>query len=134
MVIQILFFLLSAILTLSSLDVEATDTVQGKDKPSLEKATFAGGCFWCMEPPFEDLPGVISVTSGYTGGTKKNPTYEEVSSGVTGHAEAIEIVYDPLKITYPKLLDVFWHNIDPTVQDRQFCDVGEPIQGNDLLP
>ena len=76
-----------------------------------------------MEPPFEDLPGVISVTSGYTGGTKKNPTYEEVSF-VTGHAEAIEIVYDPLKITYPKLLDVFWHNIDPTVQDRQFCDVG----------
>jgi peptide-methionine (S)-S-oxide reductase len=124
MVIQILFFLLSAILTLSSLEVEATDTVQGKDKPRLEKATFAGGCFWCMEPPFEDLPGVISVTSGYTGGTKKNPTYEEVSSGVTGHAEAIEIVYDPLKITYPKLLDVFWHNIDPTVQDKQFCDVG----------
>jgi peptide-methionine (S)-S-oxide reductase len=88
------------------------------------KATFAGGCFWCMEPPFESLPGVASVTSGYTGGAKANPTYEEVSGGGTGHAEAVEIVYDPAKVSYEKLLDVFWHNIDPTVADRQFCDVG----------
>jgi peptide-methionine (S)-S-oxide reductase len=87
-------------------------------------ATFAGGCFWCMEPPFEALPGVVSVTSGYTGGTQANPTYEEVSAGGTGHAEAVEIVYDPAKVGYEKLLDVFWHNIDPTVADRQFCDVG----------
>jgi peptide-methionine (S)-S-oxide reductase len=78
-----------------------------------------------MEPPFESLPGVVSVTSGYTGGNRKNPTYEEVSSGGTGHTEAVEIVYDPTKVTYPQLLDVFWVNIDPTVRDRQFCDIGE---------
>jgi peptide-methionine (S)-S-oxide reductase len=90
----------------------------------LEKATFAGGCFWCVVPPFEHLNGVVSVTSGYTGGQKKNPTYEEVSSGTTGHAESVQIIYDPSKISYRKLLDVFWHNIDPTVKDRQFCDVG----------
>jgi peptide-methionine (S)-S-oxide reductase len=91
---------------------------------NLEKATFAGGCFWCMEHPFDELPGVVSVTSGYTGGHKKNPTYEEVSAGGTGHAEAVQIVYDPAKVSYEKLLSVFWHNIDPTVRDRQFCDVG----------
>lgn len=90
----------------------------------LQKATFAGGCFWCMEHPFDELPGVVSVTSGYTGGHKKNPTYEEVSAGGTGHAEAVQIVYDPSRISYGKLLDRFWHNIDPTVKDRQFCDVG----------
>jgi peptide-methionine (S)-S-oxide reductase len=89
-----------------------------------ETAIFAGGCFWCMVPPFEALPGVVSVTSGYTGGTKPNPSYEEVSAGGTGHAESVEIVYDPAKISYEKLLDVYWHNIDPTVSDRQFCDVG----------
>ena len=90
----------------------------------LEKATFAGGCFWCMEHPFDELPGVVSVTSGYTGGSKKNPTYEEVSAGGTGHAESVQIVYDPTKISYEKLLAVYWHNIDPTVKDRQFCDYG----------
>jgi peptide-methionine (S)-S-oxide reductase len=90
----------------------------------LEKATFAGGCFWCMEPAFDKLPGVRSVTSGYTGGQKLNPTYEEVSSGTTGHAESIEISYDPAVISYSKLLDVFWRNVDPTVKDRQFCDSG----------
>jgi peptide-methionine (S)-S-oxide reductase len=87
-------------------------------------ATFAGGCFWCMEPPFESLPGVVSVTSGYTGGKKANPSYEEVSDGGTGHAEAVQIAYDPTKVGYDKLLEVFWRNIDPTVADRQFCDVG----------
>ena len=87
-------------------------------------ATFAGGCFWCMVPPFEGLQGVISVTSGYTGGQKKDPTYDEVSGGGTGHAEAVQIVYDPAKVSFDKLLDVFWHNVDPTVADRQFCDVG----------
>jgi peptide-methionine (S)-S-oxide reductase len=90
----------------------------------LEKATFAGGCFWCMEAPFDGLSGVVSVASGYTGGHKKNPTYEEVSAGGTGHAESVQIVYDPARIRYEKLLDIFWHNIDPTVKDRQFCDVG----------
>ena len=87
-------------------------------------ATFAGGCFWCMEPPFDKLPGVVSTTSGYTGGKTRNPSYEEVSSGTTGHAEAVQVVYDPAKVTYERLLDVFWHNIDPTVKDRQFCDIG----------
>jgi peptide-methionine (S)-S-oxide reductase len=91
---------------------------------NLEKATFAGGCFWCMEHPFDTLPGVISVTSGYTGGSKKNPTYEEVSAGGTGHAESVQIVYDPAQVSYEKLLGIFWHNIDPTTKDRQFCDSG----------
>jgi peptide methionine sulfoxide reductase msrA/msrB len=91
---------------------------------SRAKATFAGGCFWCMEPPFEELPGVVSVTSGYIGGDTPNPTYEQVSAGITGHAEAVEIVYDPAQITYEKLLDVFWHNVDPLTPDAQFCDHG----------
>lgn len=124
MLIRILLVCLSLILAVSSLGVEAKDIGQGEGKPGPEKVTFAGGCFWCMEPPFENLPGVVSVTSGYTGGSRKNPTYEDVSSGKTGHAESVEIVYDPSKITYAKLLGVFWHNIDPTVRDRQFCDVG----------
>ena len=88
------------------------------------KAIFAGGCFWCMEPPFDKLPGVISTTSGYIGGQKRNPTYEEVSAGTTGHTEAVQVVYDPKKISYAKLLEIFWRNIDPTVKNRQFCDVG----------
>jgi peptide-methionine (S)-S-oxide reductase len=91
---------------------------------TLAKAIFAGGCFWCMEPPFDALDGVVSTTSGYTGGSKVNPTYEEVSAGGTGHTEAVEIVYDPAKVSYQKLLDVFWHNIDPVTRDRQFCDKG----------
>lgn len=90
----------------------------------LQKATFAGGCFWCMEPPYEALDGVISVTSGYTGGTKDAPSYEEVGAGGTGHTEAIEIVFDPKKVSYDKLLEVFWRNIDPLTKDGQFCDFG----------
>lgn len=91
---------------------------------AVEKATFAGGCFWCMEPPFEKLEGVKDVVSGYTGGHKKNPTYEEVSSGSTGHVEAVQIIYDPSKITYGKLLEVFWRQIDPTDPGGQFVDRG----------
>ena len=87
-------------------------------------ATFAGGCFWCMEPPFEQLDGVRSVTAGYTGGMKPNPTYEDVSSGTTGHAEAVQILYDPSTITYEQLLEIFWMNIDPTQPDGQFADTG----------
>jgi peptide-methionine (S)-S-oxide reductase len=87
-------------------------------------ATFAGGCFWCMEGPFEKLPGVKSVTSGYTGGQKKYPAYEEVSAGTTGHAEAVQILYDPAAVTYERLLEVFWHNIDPLTANAQFCDRG----------
>ncbi|MGA1841513.1 MAG: peptide-methionine (R)-S-oxide reductase MsrB [bacterium] len=90
----------------------------------LEKATFAGGCFWCMESPFEKLEGVISVTSGYTGGDKENPTYEEVSSGSTGHVEAIEILFDPDKVSYSRLLDIFWKQVDPTDENGQFVDRG----------
>ena len=87
-------------------------------------AIFAGGCFWCEETAFEGLPGVFSVVSGYTGGQKKNPTYEQVSSGGTGHAESVEVTYDPGKISYEKLLEVFWHNVDPFQKDGQFCDHG----------
>ena len=89
-----------------------------------ETAIFAGGCFWCMEPPFDKIDGVLSTTSGYTSGHKDNPSYREVSSGSTGHTEAIEIVYDPEKVTYNQLLKVFWKNIDPVAVDRQFCDAG----------
>jgi peptide-methionine (S)-S-oxide reductase len=93
--------------------------------PKTARAIFAGGCFWCVEADFDKVPGVISTTSGYIGGTVKNPTYHQVSSGATGHAEAVEIVYDPAKVTYAKLLDVFWHNVDPLVKDKQFCDSGD---------
>ncbi len=95
-----------------------------KVPPGYAVATFAGGCFWCMEQPFDEIPGVVDTVSGYTGGAKVNPTYAEVSSGATGHAESVAVVYDPKKVSYEKLLDVFWHNIDPTVKNRQFCDSG----------
>jgi len=90
-----------------------------------ERAIFAGGCFWCVEADFDKVPGVISATSGYTGGTVANPTYQQVSTGNTGHAEAVEVVYDPAKVSYAKLLDYFWHHIDPLVKDQQFCDHGD---------
>jgi peptide-methionine (S)-S-oxide reductase len=93
-------------------------------RPGLAKATFAGGCFWCMEAPFDAVRGVVSTTSGYTGGQTRNPTYEMVSSGGTGHAESVQVLYDPGKVTYAQLLDVFWHNIDPLVKNAQFCDHG----------
>jgi peptide-methionine (S)-S-oxide reductase len=87
-------------------------------------ATFAGGCFWCMVHPFDQLPGVISVTSGYTGGSRQKPTYEQVSAGTTGHAESVDVAYDPAKVSYEKLLDIFWHNVDPFAKNYQFCDHG----------
>ena len=93
-------------------------------EPKLEKATFAGGCFWCMEQSFEKLKGVNEVISGYTGGHKAAPTYEKVSSGTTGHVEAIQVLYDPSQITYSELLDVFWRQIDPTDSGGQFVDRG----------
>jgi len=96
----------------------------GMKAQNVEKAVFAGGCFWCMEPPFEELEGVIEVIAGYTGGTKENPTYEEVCSGTTGHYEAVEVTYDPSKISYEKLLDVFWRQIDPVNPQGQFADIG----------
>jgi peptide-methionine (S)-S-oxide reductase len=100
---------------------KAAPPAQGRP---LAKATFAGGCFWCMEGPFDKLDGVVSTTSGYTGGTRKNPTYEQVSSGGTGHTEAVQVVYDPAKVSYEKLLEIYWHNVDPLAKNRQFCDVG----------
>lgn len=114
-------FILSLLaMAISSAD-ETAITTENKD---LAVATFAGGCFWCMEAPFDKLQGVTSTTSGYTGGHTKNPTYKQTSSGRTGHTEAVQIVYDPQQISYEKLLDVFWHNIDPTTADQQFCDRG----------
>jgi peptide-methionine (S)-S-oxide reductase len=88
-------------------------------------ATFAGGCFWCMEPPYDKLEGVISTTSGYTGGHKENPTYGEVSAGGTGHYEALQVVYDPARVSYQQLLVLFWHNVDPLDAGGQFCDRGD---------
>jgi len=88
------------------------------------KATFAGGCFWCMEEAYEAVPGVISAVSGYMGGKTKKPTYESISTGTTGHAEVVQVEYDPAKVSYARLLDVFWKNIDPTQRDGQFCDHG----------
>ncbi|UCG00130.1 MAG: peptide-methionine (S)-S-oxide reductase MsrA [Spirochaetaceae bacterium] len=89
------------------------------------RATFAGGCFWCMEPPFDKLEGVISTTSGYAGGHVPNPTYQQVSAGSTGHAEVVQVLYDPQKISYRELLDVFWRNVDPVDAGGQFCDRGD---------
>ena len=97
---------------------------QAPASPQHAVATFAGGCFWCMEPPFDKLKGVISTTSGYIGGHKQDPTYKQVVAGGTGHAEAVQIVYDPSQVTYERLLHVFWRNIDPLAKDRQFCDSG----------
>jgi peptide-methionine (S)-S-oxide reductase len=89
-----------------------------------DKATFAGGCFWCTEEAFEKLPGVTVVVSGYMGGKVKSPTYDQVSTGRTGHTEVVQVTFDPSKVSYDRLLDAFWINHDPTVKDRQFCDVG----------
>jgi peptide-methionine (S)-S-oxide reductase len=106
------------------LSLAATAATTVTVPPGQAVATFAGGCFWCMEAPFDNVPGVTATISGYTGGRKVNPTYEEVSSGATGHAEAVQVVYDPKKVTYEKLLEVYWVNVDPTVMNRQFCDTG----------
>lgn len=94
----------------------------------LEKATFAGGCFWCVESDFDKVAGVVSTTSGYIGGTTANPSYKDVSEKKTGHAEAVEIVFDPAKVSYEKLVEFFWRSIDPTTKDKQFCDVGSPYR------
>jgi peptide-methionine (S)-S-oxide reductase len=115
------------LLAIAMASAAAIATAHAQTKPpaaGTEIATFAGGCFWCMEPPYDELPGVISTTSGYIGGHKKNPTYEEVSAGTTGHTEAVQVVFDPKKVSYEKLLEVFWRNIDPTTPNAQFCDRG----------
>ncbi len=99
-------------------------TLSQSPEGNFTKATFAGGCFWCMEHPFDELDGVVSTTSGYTGGHTVDPTYPEVSAGGTGHTEVVKIEYDPTKVTYEELLNVYWRNVDPTTPDAQFCDHG----------
>lgn len=113
-------FLMAVILSTSF--VQAQEAVMKDD--GLQKATFAGGCFWCMQPFFDRVKGVKSTLVGYTAGQTKNPTYEQVSSGETGHTEGIEITYDPKEVSYDKLLNIFWRNIDPTAKDAQFVDHG----------
>jgi peptide-methionine (S)-S-oxide reductase len=125
--INIILFSIAALLSscqTSEQNERNTAPANAVETKNLATATFAGGCFWCMEPPFDKLVGVVSTTSGYTGGKEKNPTYEEVSSGATGHAEAVQVVYDSTQISYAQLLQVFWRNIDPLAANRQFCDAG----------
>jgi peptide-methionine (S)-S-oxide reductase len=119
----LIFSLLGLTTFAISLPGSTTFAITQTEQPQ-ETAIFAGGCFWCMEPPFDRLEGVISTTSGYTAGHKKNPKYKEVVSGTTGHTEAIKIIFNPEKVSYTELLDVFWKNIDPVAVDRQFCDSG----------
>jgi len=111
-----------AIFLIGSWTVQSASQAAGNGIPS--KAYFAGGCFWCMEEAFEKVEGVLSATSGYMGGTVANPSYEAVSAGRTGHAESVEVVYDPAKVSYQRLLDAFWHNVDPVTPNAQFCDHG----------
>jgi peptide-methionine (S)-S-oxide reductase len=111
-----------AILLIGAWNIQSTSLVAAD--AILGKAYFAGGCFWCMEEAFEKVEGVLSVTSGYMGGTVANPSYEDVSAGRTGHAESIEVAYDPAKVSYRKLLDTFWRNVDPITPNAQFCDHG----------
>ncbi len=115
----------TAIAALCSVFLTISSTASKEAKlDGAASAIFAGGCFWCIEADFEKLPGVIEAESGYIGGHVENPTYEQVSGGRTGHAEVARIYYDPSKVSYEQLLDFFWRNVDPTVKDRQFCDVG----------
>lgn len=123
----LLMYLMSGTLCLA-LTAQAQTPNPASGSAASAKAIFAGGCFWCVEEAYDKVPGVISTTSGYVGGQTKNPTYEQVSTGRTGHAEAVQVVYDPVKVSYEKLLDVFWRNIDPTQRDAQFCDHGSPYR------
>lgn len=100
----------------------------GAAPKSRARATFGGGCFWSMEPPFDAVPGVVSTTAGYAGGTVANPTYEQVAAGLTGHAEVVQVVFDPAEVSYERLLEVFWRNVDPLDAEGQFCDRGSPYR------
>ena len=117
-----LWFAITAMMVLSASLTYGADPASTA-RPTVT-ATFAGVCFWCMEPPYDEIDGVLSTISGYTGGHKKNPTYEQVTTGTTGHAEAVQVAYDPSKVSYEKLLEVFWRNIDPLTANAQFCDHG----------
>ena len=124
---QIASYFTAAAIALASATVgpaSAQTPKSAAEKPAAAKATFAGGCFWCVEEAFDKVPGVLATISGYTGGKTKSPTYEQVSGGRTGHTEAVQVEYDPKRVSYEKLLDVFWRNIDPTQRDAQFCDHG----------
>lgn len=117
-------FAIAALLALAA----SVSSTQAFAQGPTAKATFAGGCFWCVEADFDKVPGVISTTSGYIGGTLANPTYQQVTTKATGHAEAVEILFDPGKVSYAQLLEKFWRTIDPTTKDRQFCDSGSPYR------
>jgi len=119
MTIQRLLFWITAIFLAAG-----PAAAQAPAKPALATATFAGGCFWCVEEAFDKVPGVVSTVSGFMGGQLKNPVYEQVVTGRTGHAESVQVQFDPSKVSYAKLLDAFWHNVDPTQADGQFCDHG----------
>jgi peptide-methionine (S)-S-oxide reductase len=121
-------FLFTAATLLELATATAQTTATGPAPAGLAKATFAGGCFWCVEADFDKVPGVKSTISGYTGGKVANPSYEQVSAKATGHAEAVEVVYDPKVVSYEQLVEYFWHTIDPTTKDRQFCDAGTPYR------
>jgi peptide-methionine (S)-S-oxide reductase len=109
---------------LTTIEARQSTLLEPQLKPGQAVATFASGCFWCTEADFDKVPGVISTTSGYTGGKVPNPTYRQVTTGETGHAEAVQVIYDPAVVSYEKLLDHYWHNVDPFVAHRQFCDSG----------
>lgn len=115
---------ISCLLAFCAMLFATTPLAAGGVAPKTVSAIFAGGCFWCIEADFEKLDGVIAVESGYTGGALRNPTYQQVSAGGTGHTEAVRVFYDPQRVSYARLLDYFWRHIDPTVKDQQFCDVG----------
>ena len=118
-----------ALVLLAGILLAAPAAAQASAAPTqTATAIFAGGCFWCVESDFDKLPGVIDTESGYTGGTVANPTYEQVSAELTGHAEAVRVTYDPSALSYERLLDYFWRHIDPTVKDKQFCDTGTPYR------
>ena len=117
-------FAIAALLALAA----SVSSTQAFAQGPTAKATFAGGCFWCVESGLDKVPGVISTTSGYIGGTVANPTYQQVSAKTTGHAEAVEIVFDPTKVSYAQLVEKFWRTIDPTTKNRQFCDAGSPYR------
>ncbi len=123
---KIIKLVIAGLLAAAGFHAAASDHSFAEPAPEQSEAIaiFAGGCFWCMEHPYDEIDGVISTTSGYTAGNTENPTYQQVSSGKTGHTEAVKVVYDPRKVSYEKLLEVFWPNVDPTTNDRQFCDPG----------
>jgi len=127
-IFSVAVFTVLAVLAQTGLTQSAQVAPAAPAAASTSKAVFAGGCFWCVESDFDKVPGVVSTTSGYTGGKTANPNYQEVSSHMTGHAEAVEVVFDPSKVSYAQLVEVFWRTIDPTTKDRQFCDVGSPYR------